>query len=240
MSTALQLRRGTTAQHSSFTGLLSEVTVDTSKKTAVVHDGTTAGGIPMLREDVNNLHNNSIDVVKVKATGSPDASTYLRGDGKWAVPSISIFPAGTLMLFQQSTAPTGWTKQTVHNDKALRVVSGTASSGGSTPFSSVFVNQTTTVSLGGVSINSTTLTTSQMPPHTHGVGKAGGINYYSIAGTVASEIAYATDQAYEASYPYLQSSGGGGSHTHSLSGTATTSALSLSVQYVDLIIASKN
>lgn len=46
MSTTLKLRRGTTAQHSSFTGAAGEVTVDTDKKTVVVHDGTTAGGFP--------------------------------------------------------------------------------------------------------------------------------------------------------------------------------------------------
>jgi len=44
---ALQHRRGTTVQHSTFTGLVGEVTIDTTKKTVVVHDGTTAGGIPL-------------------------------------------------------------------------------------------------------------------------------------------------------------------------------------------------
>jgi RNase P/RNase MRP subunit p29 len=46
---AIQLRRGTTSQHSTFTGLSGEVTVDTDKKTIVVHDGTTAGGIPLAK-----------------------------------------------------------------------------------------------------------------------------------------------------------------------------------------------
>lgn len=46
---ALQLRRGTTTQHSTFTGLSGEVTVDTDKKTIVVHDGSTAGGIPLAK-----------------------------------------------------------------------------------------------------------------------------------------------------------------------------------------------
>lgn len=50
MSFAFQRRRGTTAQHSTFTGLLAELTVDTDKKTVVVHDGTTAGGIPLAKE----------------------------------------------------------------------------------------------------------------------------------------------------------------------------------------------
>lgn len=54
MTTALQLRRGTTSQHSTFTGANGEVTVDTTKKTAVVHDGVTAGGTPLAKEtDVN-------------------------------------------------------------------------------------------------------------------------------------------------------------------------------------------
>jgi len=44
MPKAIQTRRGTTAQHASFTGLVGEVTIDTDKKTAVVHDGVTAGG----------------------------------------------------------------------------------------------------------------------------------------------------------------------------------------------------
>lgn len=50
MSFAFQRRRGTTAAHTSFTGLLGELTVDTTKKTVVVHDGSTAGGTPLSRE----------------------------------------------------------------------------------------------------------------------------------------------------------------------------------------------
>lgn len=53
MSTALQLRRGTTAQTAAFTGLAGEVTVDTDKDTLVVHDGTTAGGFPAARAGAN-------------------------------------------------------------------------------------------------------------------------------------------------------------------------------------------
>lgn len=55
MAKLLRLRRGTTTQHSTFTGAEGEVTVDTTKDTLVVHDNATAGGRPMLREDVSNL-----------------------------------------------------------------------------------------------------------------------------------------------------------------------------------------
>ena len=47
----VKLRRGTTAQHSTFTGAEGEVTVDTDKDTLVVHDGTTAGGHELRRKD---------------------------------------------------------------------------------------------------------------------------------------------------------------------------------------------
>jgi hypothetical protein len=47
----VKLRRGTTAQHSTFTGAEGEVTVDTDKDTVVVHDGTTVGGHELRRKD---------------------------------------------------------------------------------------------------------------------------------------------------------------------------------------------
>ena len=50
MSKLLQLRGGTTSQHGSFTGAVRETTVDTTKDTLVVHDGSTAGGFALARE----------------------------------------------------------------------------------------------------------------------------------------------------------------------------------------------
>ena len=50
MSTQVQIRRGNTAQTAAFTGSIAELTVDTDKKVVVVHDGTTAGGIPLSKE----------------------------------------------------------------------------------------------------------------------------------------------------------------------------------------------
>ena len=50
MATQIQWRRGNTAQTSTFTGAVSEITVDTDKKTIVVHDGSTSGGIPLALE----------------------------------------------------------------------------------------------------------------------------------------------------------------------------------------------
>jgi len=54
MPTILQLRRGTTAEHSSFTGAVGEITVNTTKDTLVVHDGSTQGGFEIALADLSN------------------------------------------------------------------------------------------------------------------------------------------------------------------------------------------
>ena len=57
--------------------------------------------------------------------------------------SSGEFSSGDTLLFYQASAPTGWTKITSHDNKALRVVSGTGGgSGGSTVFTSVFTSRT--------------------------------------------------------------------------------------------------
>ena len=46
MAGQLKLRRGTTSQLANYIGSEGELTYDTNKKTIVVHDGTTLGGLP--------------------------------------------------------------------------------------------------------------------------------------------------------------------------------------------------
>jgi hypothetical protein len=146
----------------------------------------------------------------------------------WTSAAASGFASATLMLFQQTAAPTGWTKQTTHDNKALRVVTGSASSGGTTGFSTVFTNQTPTITTGGLSAGATTLTTAQIPSHTHTYNKGGpGPGGFAFGGNAATAQTSG-------------STGGGGSHDHTISGSATSSAITLNVQYVDLIIASKD
>lgn len=50
MTTQIKRRRGTTTEHSTFTGAEAELTIDTTKDTVVVHDGSTAGGHPLAKE----------------------------------------------------------------------------------------------------------------------------------------------------------------------------------------------
>jgi len=172
------------------------------------------------------------------------------------------FASGTLMLFQQTAAPTGWTKQTTHNDKALRVVSGTASSGGTTAFSTAMSTPSVSGSISGSpdvsglsvsmsgNISSTTLSINQIPSHSHSISVYQNTNEQGIIR--ARRLSNDGENGYVGPLN-TNSAGGGGSHNHghnlsgSLGGSANSGNLAISsataainVQYVDLIIASKD
>ena len=68
MTTAIKRRRGTTAEHATFTGLEGELTVDTTKDTVVVHDGSTAGGSPLAKEDGSTMTNVDINSGTIDGT----------------------------------------------------------------------------------------------------------------------------------------------------------------------------
>jgi hypothetical protein len=72
MTTAVQHRRGTTAEHSTFTGLEGEVTIDTTKDTAVIHDGTLAGGYPLAKENLANVTTSGLSSIDGASTASDD------------------------------------------------------------------------------------------------------------------------------------------------------------------------
>ena len=74
MATQVQFRRGTTAEHSSFTGAAGEVTVDTSKNVTVIHDAIKVGGYPVLRQDGTNsaLASGGLSNCALKFDGDPN------------------------------------------------------------------------------------------------------------------------------------------------------------------------
>jgi hypothetical protein len=115
------------------------------------------------------------------------------------------------MLFVQTSAPTGWTKDTDHNDKALRIVSGAAASGGSSPFSTVF---------GKTATDGYALTIAEMPSHAHNT-------VWNTSGVV--QIQAGAD--YSLGNNTTSSVGGGAAHAH---------GMDIRVQYVDVIKATKD
>lgn len=150
---------------------------------------------------------------------------------------------GLAWTFQQTAAPTGWTKQTAHNDKALRLVSGTVGSGGSSPFSTVFASRT--------------ISSSHMPGHTHSFSATTGSTGPLTVNFNRTQWLYGFDED-----KLGRDTDGGKSvavneegqtdtmtavmdaHTHSVSGTTGSAGSGtgwdFAIQYVDMIIATRN
>lgn len=216
--------------------------------------GTGAG---TLTANAILLGNGTSAVQTVSGLGS--AGQVLVSNGAGSAPSWqAMIPPGTKMLFQQTAAPTGWTKDTTHNNKALRVVSGTASSGGSIDFTTAFgsraVSGTSGATAASGTVGSTTLDITQIPSHQHYIantdntnpnsspiganvltrqGNPGNNNDYYLAGSGTGATVGLTSFA-----------GSSGGHSHSFSGSSHThsfsTTLDMAVQYVDLIIATKD
>lgn len=133
--------------------------------------------------------------------------------------AASVIPSGTKMLFVQTAAPTGFTKDVTHNNKALRIVNGTAGTGGSTAFTTVFASRTpagsidtvvATGSISSVSVTGTTDATTQ----------SGTIGNTTDTGTVGgTAITVANLPAHDhgaGTYAFSDTTSSDGSHTHGI------------------------
>jgi hypothetical protein len=98
MATQVQRRRGTTAEHATFTGAVGELTVDTTKDTVVVHDGSTAGGFAMAREDLSNVS------TAVKTSGDQTVA------GTKTFSSFPVLPSITGGFYKSDSSTAAFTK----------------------------------------------------------------------------------------------------------------------------------
>lgn len=215
----------------------------------VAPTGHGANAVPITQGSHTMVYNQSDKCVDVLGSKVGTTATTYFGSGA-NLTGIDIIPAGSLMLFQQTSAPTGWTKATAHNNKALRVVTGSASSGGSNTFAAAFNNnQTVSGTTGGTAVTITgstaahTLSIAEMPAHTH---TEGGIQEFGTTSS-SSTGTRNTGNSSPGNQFETQSTGGGGSHSHgvgTLAGSSHTHTFSdtfnLDVQYVDVIICSKD
>jgi hypothetical protein len=194
----------------------------------------------------------------VDTTTSPyQLKAYDLGGASWDV--MSGFEPGTKMLFQQSAAPTGWTKDTTHNNKALRVVSGSVTTGGNLSFTSAFANR-------GISgtVDDHALIIAELPSHTHAFidtghhhaiedpghshnspwraksnsSAGGGGNNEIASGVVAATSHNQTRIEIQLAYTgaSIGNTGSGSAHGHGFTGAD----LDMRVQYVDLIICTRS
>lgn len=175
----------------------------------------------------------------------------------------SPIPSGTVMVFHQTAAPTGWTKSTTHNDKALRVVSGNGGGNGGThalssppSLAHTHTGAAHVHSIGAhshgnnLSAAAHTLSTAQLASHRHGPQGANGLNGQ---GTIApSGKGYAGNNLWYTAY-----TGSNSSHSHGMSGsvsdssaynsssaggdaTSSTTPTAFAPQYIDVIICAKD
>jgi hypothetical protein len=196
----------------------------------------------------------------VTGTSALTGNVTITGTATMSGRAIDAFPSGTKMLFQQTAAPTGWTKDTTHDNKALRIVSGTAGTGGSVNFTTAFGSQ---------NVGATALDASQIPSHTHSFSGTGSTDsagnhshtindpghFHSNGRTpLGSASGNNPNLSSGASNTGTSTTGitinSAGAHTHTVtvsgtigstgSGATHTHTLNLAVSYVDVIICTKS
>jgi hypothetical protein len=156
------------------------------------------------------------------------------GSGNWecvnymvATNPAGTLPTGTRLPFQQTTVPTGWTKDTTAalNDCIMRIVTGTAGSGGTQAFST-FNGLTAT--------GAYTLTTTDIPSHTHAqyISNLAGITAsYGVSGTGTTYRYTNVSSGLTRTGPLdTGAAGGGGSHSHTLTHDITYYDFSIGVK----------
>ncbi len=204
---------------------------------------------------------------QIKAANAGDANT-VGGKSVSALLNSNLIPSGTKMVFYQAAAPSGWTKDTTQNDKALRVVSGSGGgSGGTHPLSSPpSTAHTHTGPSHTHSGPSHRHSYSTVIAHTHGftTGSAGNHNHDALVdvnggqgfGSGAARTIGVSGKHYVASngahtHTGTTNSTGSSSGNTSYSGTGQTGAsgtgntssngpTAFAPQYIDVIICTKN
>ena len=229
------------------------VTISQSDYAIIYADGAGSGAkVTLMTWGPAQIKDNAITTTKI-ADSSVTAAKLA---------NTAVFASGTRMIFHQTAAPTGWTKDTSHNDKALRITSGTVGTGGSVAFETAFASHTpsgsVSTSISGTVAN-TTLTTAQMPAHRHQVfsnntatGTFGNSNLNGSNSAARQNNGLGEgDEKYsmmngsaDATVGRSESVGGGQAHNHGWSGSASSSfsgsAINLDVQFVDIIICQKD
>jgi len=118
MTTQVQFRKGTTAEHAIFTGAVAEITVDTEKKTAVVHDGSDVGGFELQRarwETIASSGNLSCGVRYLADTSSSALTLNMPYESNGAVPHVGDMIE--MVDFKATWAINNVTLTTVGNDQ---------------------------------------------------------------------------------------------------------------------------
>lgn len=127
------------------------------------------------------------DAANLKITGGTSGQVLASlgsGDVAWQT-AATVIPSGTRMLFAQTAAPTGWTKDTTNDNAALRVVSGTAGTGGSVNFTAAFTSQAVSGTVGSVTAGGTISNTS-ITANISNTAVSGTVGLFTAGGSLSS------------------------------------------------------
>ena len=170
---------------------------------------------------VNSTQDTNISNLTTRMTAAENVNTTQNTRLSALEAASGPVPAGSTMLFWQAAAPTGWTKLVAHNDKTIRVVSGSGGvAGGVTPFSTIHGSNCNRIQLH-----------SGLPAHSHNVV---GLRLVILSGSFTF-TRLGGSQTFPGNldgfYGVTDTQGSGSAHNHSIS---------MNIQYIDVILASKN
>jgi hypothetical protein len=197
------------------------------------HDEDMAVAIrAMWMRDGGNQPTANLPMNSFKLTGLGDATAAGQCTTYGQVVGVLNAPSGTSLLCFDAAAPTGWTIDTSFTDCAVRIHTTGGGTGGTVGFTTAFASKTPTGTVGGH-----TLTTSELPSHTHSVTDPGHRHIYqkpvegygTNGGTPFQKTAVGDYTDYVGTGISIQNTGGGGSHNHGL----TMDAINLAVKYMN-------
>ncbi len=173
MAKRVQRRRGTTSEHSAFTGAEGEITVDTTIDTLVVHDGSTPGGHPLGKADGSNLDlTNQIGIIQLNVADG-QAGWFLKTDGAGTLSFAEVDVGGTALGGNKLGGTIG--AATIDEDAVgvfeLNVDEGTAGyflktdGAGGLSFAEVVTDPTMAGDVGGITSNNAIGTGKINPAH---------------------------------------------------------------------------
>lgn len=193
--------------------------------------GTAAApGVTFSSETSSGFYRSSAGVIGAAISGTAVATLESTGWKNASGVKYDAFASGTVLLFYQAAAPTGWTVSDVDSNKAVRIVSGVAgtggTSGGTTGFTSVFTSRT----IAQANLPNVTLTTTITDPgHLHTIPLSSTGNHPTGSGSSEPRGAGTTNTS---------STTTGITASTSLGGSGT--AMDFAVQYINVIKAAKD
>jgi len=217
-----------------------KITAGTAAAPGLIFSTDTNTGIYRAAADELGVAVGGASAGKFTSAGFVGAATTAAGE------SYDAFPAGTVMLFYQLNAPTGWTAQDALSDYAVRVVAQNSgiggTTGGTTNFAGVFAARTITQA----NLPNVNLTAASNGDHRHfifsdnaGTGTLDATDYPNKTANTGGDAGYGItgNASIDSTLGYTSETG---AHTHTVPLGGSGTAMDFDVAYLNIIVATKD